>query len=70
MNFRNRKTEPAVMMSIGMLCLASALAWPRFVPLTFHAGPDWIDGIRGVLFGMAIGLNLLSVMKTAKQRGL
>jgi hypothetical protein len=45
-------------MRIGMLCLLIALVWPRFLPVTAGLSGDMIDGMRGVLIGLSIGLNL------------
>lgn len=56
------------MMRVGMACLALALMWPRFLHLTFNFGPDLIDGVRGVLFGVSIGINLWAVKLTYRQR--
>lgn len=68
MIFRNRLKDPKAMMSIGMVCLVVALLWPRFLPLTGNMGPNWIDGVRGLLFGMSIGMNLMSLTLMARQR--
>jgi hypothetical protein len=58
MIFRNREKNPQAMMMAGMASLALALVWPRFLPVTGSLGPDAIDGLRGVLIGVSIGLNL------------
>ena len=51
-------SNPQTMIRIGMACLAIALVWPRFLNPTPHLDPDWVDGLRGVLFGVGISLNL------------
>ena len=58
MIFGIREKNPRAMMMVGMASLAVALAWPRFLPVTGGLGPDAIDGMRGVLIGLSIGLNL------------
>jgi hypothetical protein len=68
MIFRNRQKEPVTMIRIGMACLLISLIWPRFVHLTFNLGPDLIDGVRGLLFGISIGLNLWAVRLKCRQR--
>ena len=52
----------------GMLCLAIAIGAPRFVTPATIAGADAWDGVRGLLFGVAIGTLLLSVWRTGRQR--
>jgi hypothetical protein len=61
MNLPQRLRNPRTMMRIGMVFLVLALLWPRFIPVTANLGPDAIDGLRGLLFGLAIGSNLLSL---------
>ncbi len=58
MILRNRVRDPKPIMMAGMAFLSVALLWPRFLPVTGGLGPDAIDGVRGFLFGLAIGLNL------------
>lgn len=55
---RNQSKDPRQIMMLGMVFLALGLAWPRFVPVTGNLGPDAIDGMRGVLLGLGMGLNL------------
>jgi len=58
MIFGNREKNPQAMLMVGMASLAIALVWPRFLPVTGGLGPDAIDGMRGVLIGVSIALNL------------
>jgi hypothetical protein len=67
MIFGNREKNPQTMMKIGMASLAIGLVWPRFLPVTGSFGPDAVDGIRGILIGVSIALNLWVVRM--KQRG-
>jgi hypothetical protein len=70
MIFGNREKNPKAMMMAGMASLALALVWPRFLPLTAALGPDAVDGLRGVLIGVSIGLNLWAVrLGGMKRRG-
>lgn len=68
MIFRNRMKNPKTMMLLGMLCLAMANVWPRFLHLGASLGPDWIDAIRGVLFGLGIGLSLMAAKLNGRRR--
>jgi hypothetical protein len=49
-----------------MLCLVIALICPRYIPRLGR--PDWSDGIRGLFFGLSIGLNLLAVVQANRPR--
>ena len=68
MTFRNQSRNPRTLIRVGMACLAIALIWPRFLHLTFNFGPDLIDGVRGLLLGLSIGLNLWAVWLMGHQR--
>lgn len=68
MLFVNREKNSQTMMMVGMASLALALVWPRFLPVTGGLGPDAIDGLRGVLIGVSIGLNLWAVRLGAMKR--
>ena len=69
MILRKRLKDPRHMMLIGVSCLALANIWPRFLPLTFNVGPDFADSMRGVLYGLGIGLTLLSARLNSRQQG-
>lgn len=58
MILRNHARDPRQIMMMGMVFLALGLAWPRLLPVTGNLGPDAIDGMRGVLLGVGIGLSL------------
>jgi hypothetical protein len=60
---------PSTALRLGMLFLALGLAWPRFLLpgwTAAHLGAGWIDGLRGLLLGLGIGLNLLSLRLAAR----
>jgi hypothetical protein len=44
-----------------MACLVVALVLPRFVHPAERLGQDLFDGLRGLFFGLSIGLNLWAV---------
>jgi sorbitol-specific phosphotransferase system component IIBC len=70
MIFTNREKNPQAMLMVGMASLAIALIWPRFLPVTGGLGPAAIDGLRGVLIGVSIGLNLWAArLGGVKRRG-
>ena len=60
--------DPKPLLKIGMLFLAISQAWPRLLPVTGSLGPDAIDGIKGLLMGIALGLLAWSVILTKRLR--
>lgn len=73
MTFRNhppggvRVKTPAVLMLIGMLCLAAAIVSLTARRRMAGVGPNAIDAINGGMFGIAIGFNLWA-LRLRKQR--
>lgn len=65
---RKRRLTPATAMRIGMATWIAAVLWSRLVHPTAIVGRDLIDAVQGVLFGVAIGFNLLSVARNARRR--
>ena len=68
MIFQNRLRNPRIFMPIGMMCLALALLSQRFLHPATKFGHDWFDGVCGLLFGLSIGMNLMSMVLSARQR--
>ena len=68
MRFRERIKNPGVLMTIGMMFLVIALTLPRTVLPASFLGPIGFDGLRGFLFGIAIGFNLMAVVFAALRR--
>jgi hypothetical protein len=67
MSPRKLLKNPKIMIRAGMVCLLLFNLWPRFLHLSFNLGPDWIDALRGVLLGLAMGLILLAAKLKARQ---
>jgi uncharacterized membrane protein YidH (DUF202 family) len=68
MILRKLESNPAKMTSvalafiaIGLSLLTIGIAWPRFSPTLPHAGTDWNDFFRGVIFGIAIVIEIAGV---------
>ncbi len=55
-------------MPAGMLCLSVAIMFPIFVHPAGQVGRNWFEGLRGFLFGISIGLNLMAVVLKARAR--
>jgi hypothetical protein len=46
---------------VGLSILAVGIAWPRFSPEVPHLGTDWNDFFRGLMFGIAIAMEVVGV---------
>ncbi len=68
MFFQNQVKRPQSLIPYGMLFLVIALIWPRYIHLSGSLSPGWTDGLRGLLFGVSIGINLMAGMLAARQR--
>ena len=51
------------MMRIAMAFMLLFFIWPRFFKVTFGLSEDWVDGLRGVLFGISMGFLILIVRR-------
>jgi len=56
MIFKKEIQDPKAVLRIGMLFLAISIAWPRLIPFTGSLNTDVVDGLKGVLLGIAMGL--------------
>jgi hypothetical protein len=68
MTFRDRFKNPSTAIPIGMVFLVLAIAWPLFFHPATKFAQDLSDGIRGLLFGLSIGINLFSVVLSRRNR--
>jgi hypothetical protein len=68
MLFRNQLRNSRVLMPIGMLCLVMAIVWPRFFHAATRLGQDWGDGLHGLLYGLAIGINVVALVLAGRER--
>jgi hypothetical protein len=56
------------LMCMGMMFTAIAIAFPHLFHSVTSFAPDFMDGLRGLFFGIAIGLNLLGVHLACRKR--
>jgi hypothetical protein len=64
-----RFKNPLALMPIGMMFLVIAILFPMLTHPSSKLSQDWFDGIRGLLYGLSIGFNLMAVrMKARAQR--
>jgi hypothetical protein len=53
--------KPFLTRHLGLVCLVLSLVIGYFGPRTHLVAENWLDGIRGVFLGLAIGMLLLSL---------
>ena len=56
MLMKKQISDPKPLVRIAMVFLALSAAWPRLIPYPRTLGTDVVDGIKGLLLGVAIGL--------------
>jgi hypothetical protein len=63
------KSDPNLLMAVGMVFLAASLMWPRYIPGA-AVRQERVDAIQGLLVGISIGLNLCCLrLKALSRRG-
>ena len=64
MILRTLRSSPARMIPIGMSILVIGIVWPHFSPSPSvpHPGTDWNDLFRGLMFGIAIAMEITGVV--------
>jgi hypothetical protein len=67
MIFRDRMKESATLIPIGMMFLVFALLSPKINPLATISNA-WNDGLRGLFFGLSIGINLWAARLVSRER--
>ena len=50
---------------VGMSILTIGTVWPHFSPSIPRQGTDWNDFFRGVIFGIAIAMEVVGVVLAA-----
>jgi hypothetical protein len=53
---------------IATIFLAIAIIWPRLIHSSSHLGHNWDDILRGAVFGLAIGMFLMTGIHMRRQR--
>jgi hypothetical protein len=65
---RNRRNKPAGMIPIGMMFLVFGILWQMLIHPAGRAARNWSEAVRGMLFGISIGINLLSYWILRRRR--
>jgi hypothetical protein len=64
----NRRKKPTVTLTIGTMFLAIAILWPKIIHSSFSMGQSRDDLLRGAVFGIAIGMLLMTGINMRRQR--
>ncbi|MFZ0817897.1 MAG: hypothetical protein WAM78_20400 [Candidatus Sulfotelmatobacter sp.] len=64
----NQTNKFANLIPFAMACLGLAILLPDFFHPATRSGKDLSDGLRGLLFGVSIGINLMAAWRAARQR--
>jgi hypothetical protein len=68
MTFRNRIKNSRAIMPVGMICLVIGILLPMLFHPASKLGLDLSHGVRGMLFGLSIVLNLWAARLASRQR--
>jgi len=63
-----KQLKAPVLICIGMMFLAIALLWPKFLHPASTFGQNLSDGVCGLMFGLSIGINLCAMILASRQR--
>lgn len=61
-----RSLKNRILMAVANLALSIGLVLPYFIHPAGQRGADWLHGIRGLLIGMSIGMNL-SIIRSRRR---
>jgi hypothetical protein len=53
---------------LGMVLIGASLILPDFLQPAGPFSKDWLDGVRGLLTGIGMGINLMVVLLVYRQR--
>ena len=68
MSIHERMKDPNLVLRLGLMFLIVAMLANRFIHPAAIVSDGWTDGIKGLLYGLAIGLMLLSVYRRGRLR--
>lgn len=68
MSFGTRMKNPRMWTSVAMLFLVAGIAWPNLFHATSQTGLNVEHAVRGFLFGISFGINLMALWQMRRQR--
>jgi hypothetical protein len=63
----NRSKNTTALIAMGMMFLVVAFLFPMILHPATQMGKNLAEGIRGLLVGLSIGINLFSVILAKRQ---
>jgi hypothetical protein len=63
----NRKNKSAALIPVASMCLVMGLLWPNLFHPATPLGKDLSDGLRGLMFGASIGINVMAIRLGRRQ---
>jgi hypothetical protein len=51
-----------------MTFLVFGILWPNFFHPATQSWKNWSEGLRGLMFGLSMGINLMAVVLARRQR--
>jgi flagellar biosynthesis protein FliR len=69
MNSRKVPTAMRVLLPLASAFLILGIVWPYIYHPATQMGKDWSDALRGLILGLAIGVNLTALWKYRLGRG-
>jgi membrane protein implicated in regulation of membrane protease activity len=68
----NRLKDPKAIkwLPLGLVLLSISLLLPDFYHPVSQLSKDWADGVRGLLAGIGIGIELMILIRLGRQRRL
>ena len=61
MRIGNRMNKPVAWIPVASMCLVVGILWPYLFHPTTSFWKDASDGLRGLLFGASIGINVMAI---------
>ena len=63
----NRRNKSTALIPVASMCLVMGLLWPNLFHPATPLGKDLSDGLRGLMFGASIGINVMAIRLGRRQ---
>jgi hypothetical protein len=63
-----RTNKAAGLIPVGMMFLVVGILWQNLFHPTTQSWKNWSDGLRGLMFGLSIGISLSAACLAGRQR--
>jgi hypothetical protein len=65
---KNRTNKTAGLIPVAMMFLVFGILWPNLFHPATQSWKNWSEGLRGLMFGLSLGINLMAVMLAGRRR--